>query len=136
VELIEWRSIDLHSINSKSTFRSSQSSKRTASDSACILGVRLRYWRHGEYGLRVRLEDKHIQYWSVPQKGGLYPYSFHLIFCYVLIKVYLGNLYTTEKILFCSFRWYSSFFVKFVFRGNNFFWKMYSIQYPGHFGHQ
>jgi hypothetical protein len=50
VELIEWRSIDLHSINSKSTFRPPQSGKRMASYSACILGVRLRYWRHGEHG--------------------------------------------------------------------------------------
>ncbi len=51
VELIEWRSINLHSINSKSTFRPTQSGKRMTSYSACILGVRLRYWRHGEHGL-------------------------------------------------------------------------------------
>ncbi len=37
----------------------------------CILGVRLPYWRHGEHGLKVRLEDECIQYWSVLQKGGL-----------------------------------------------------------------
>jgi hypothetical protein len=32
--------------------------------SACILGVRLRYWHHGEHGLKVRSEDKCIQYQS------------------------------------------------------------------------
>jgi hypothetical protein len=73
VELIEWRSIDLHSIDFKSTFHPPQSSKGMAPYSACILGVRLRYWRHGEHGLKVQSEDKHIQYWSVPQKGGFAP---------------------------------------------------------------
>jgi hypothetical protein len=73
VELIEWRSIDLHSIDFKSTFHPPQSGKCIAPYSACILGVRLRYWRHGEHGLMVRSEDKCIQYWSVPQKGGFAP---------------------------------------------------------------
>jgi hypothetical protein len=49
VELIEWRSIDLHSINSKSTFRTPQSGKRMGTYSACVLGVRLRYQRHGTH---------------------------------------------------------------------------------------
>jgi hypothetical protein len=48
VELIEWRSIDLHLIDSKSTFRPPQSSKRMGTYSACVLGVRLRYQRHGK----------------------------------------------------------------------------------------
>jgi hypothetical protein len=136
VELIEWRSIDVHSINSKSTFRPPQSGKRTTSYFACILGVRLHYRHHGEHGLKVRSEDKRIQYRSVPQKGGFYPCSFHLIFGYVPIKIYFGNLYTAEKILSCSFRWCSPFFVKSFFRGNIFFRKTYSIQYPGRFRHQ
>ncbi len=123
MELIEQRSIDLHSINSKSTFRPSQRGKCTTSYFECILGVRLHYWHHGEHGLKVRLEDKPIQYWSVPQKGGFYPCSFHLIFCYVPIKIYLGNLYTAEKILAHSFRWCSSFFVIFFFPGKYFFSK-------------
>jgi hypothetical protein len=49
VEVIEWRSVDLHSINSKSTFRPPQGSKHTGTYSACILGVRLRYRRHGKH---------------------------------------------------------------------------------------
>jgi len=37
-------------INSKSTFRPPQSRKGTITYSACVLlGVRLRYWRHGEH---------------------------------------------------------------------------------------
>ncbi len=136
MELIEWRSIDLHSINSISTFRPTQSGKRMTSYSTCILGVRLRYRHHGEHGLKVRSEDKHIQYRSVPRKGGFYPCSFHLKFCYVPIKIYLGNLYTAEKISSCTFRWCSSFFVKSFFCGNIIFLKTYSIQYPGRaFGH-
>ncbi len=46
VELIEWRSMDLHSIDSKSTFHPPQSGKRMGTYSACVLGVRLRYQRH------------------------------------------------------------------------------------------
>jgi hypothetical protein len=49
VELIEWRTIDLHSINSKSTFRPPQSGKRMGTYSACILGVKLRYQCHGKH---------------------------------------------------------------------------------------
>ncbi len=49
VELIEWRSIDLHSINSKSTFCPPQSSKRMGTYSACVVGVRLCYQRHGKH---------------------------------------------------------------------------------------
>jgi hypothetical protein len=49
VEIIEWRSIDLHSIDSRSTFRPPQSGKRTGTYSACVLGVRLRYQRHGKH---------------------------------------------------------------------------------------
>jgi hypothetical protein len=48
VELIEWRSVDLHSINSKSTFPPPQGNKHMGTYSACILGVRLRYRRHGK----------------------------------------------------------------------------------------
>jgi hypothetical protein len=40
---------DDHKINSKSTFRPPQSRKGTTTYSACILGVRLRYRRHGEH---------------------------------------------------------------------------------------
>ncbi len=133
MELIEWRSIDLQSINSKSTFHPSQSSKRMGIFFACILGVRLHYWHHGEHGLKVRLEDKRIQYWSVSQKGGFAPCSFHFIFCYVLVKNYLGNLYTVGKISFCSFRWCSSFLLNLF--SWIFFCKTYSIQYTGFFGH-
>jgi hypothetical protein len=41
VEAIGWRSLHLHSINSKSTSRTPQSGKRMESYSACVLGVRL-----------------------------------------------------------------------------------------------
>ncbi len=41
-----------------------------ASYSACILGVRLCYRRHGEHGLKVQLEDKRIQYGQYLKKGG------------------------------------------------------------------
>jgi hypothetical protein len=85
VELIEWRSIDLHSIDSKSTFHPPQSGKCTGTYSACNLGVRLRYQRHGEHGLKVRPKDEHIQYQSVLQKGGFSPCNFHFISCYVII---------------------------------------------------
>ena len=40
---------DDHKINSKSTFRPPQSRKGTITYSAYILGVRLRYWRHGKH---------------------------------------------------------------------------------------
>jgi hypothetical protein len=49
VELIEWRLVDLHSINSKSTFHPPQGGKHIGTYSACVLGVRLRYWRHGKH---------------------------------------------------------------------------------------
>jgi hypothetical protein len=49
VELIEWRSVDLHSINSKSTFRPSQGGKHMGTYSACFLGVRLHYRHHGKH---------------------------------------------------------------------------------------
>ena len=40
---------DDHTINSKSTFRPPQSRKGTITYSACILGVRLHYRRHGKH---------------------------------------------------------------------------------------
>ncbi len=40
---------DDQKINSKSTFRPPQSGKGTITDSACVLGVRLRYGRHGKH---------------------------------------------------------------------------------------
>ncbi len=49
VVLIEWRSIDLHSLDSKSSFCPPQSSKCMGTYSACILGLRLRYQRHGKH---------------------------------------------------------------------------------------
>ena len=36
-------------INSQSTFRPPQSGKGTITDFACVLGVRLRYRRHGKH---------------------------------------------------------------------------------------
>ncbi len=71
VELIEWRSIDLHSINSKSTFHSPQSDKRTGTYSACNLGVRLRYQRHGEHGLKAQSGTNVFKIGQYRQKGGL-----------------------------------------------------------------
>jgi hypothetical protein len=49
VEEIEWRSLHFHSINSKPTFRPPQYIKRTGTYSTCVLGVRLRYRRHGDH---------------------------------------------------------------------------------------
>jgi hypothetical protein len=49
VEAIGWRSLHLHSINSKSTFRTPPSGKRMGSYFACVLGVRLHCLRHGEH---------------------------------------------------------------------------------------
>ena len=49
VEAIGWRSLHLHSINSKSTLRTPPSGKRMGTYSACVLGVRLRCRRHGEH---------------------------------------------------------------------------------------
>ena len=40
---------DDQKINSKSTFRPPQSRKGTITYSTCVLGVRLRYRRHGEH---------------------------------------------------------------------------------------
>ena len=40
---------DDQTINSKSTFRPPQSRKDTITYSACVLGVRLRYRRHGKH---------------------------------------------------------------------------------------
>jgi len=40
---------DDQTINSKSTFRPPQTRKDTITYSACILGVRLRYRRHGKH---------------------------------------------------------------------------------------
>ena len=40
---------DDQKINSKSTFCPPQSGKGTITDSTCVLGVRLRYWRHGKH---------------------------------------------------------------------------------------
>jgi len=40
---------DNQTINSKSTFRPPQSRKDTITYSTCVLGVRLRYWRHGKH---------------------------------------------------------------------------------------
>ena len=49
LEAIGWKSLHLHSINSKSIFRTPQSGKRMGTYSACVLGVRLRYRRHGKH---------------------------------------------------------------------------------------
>ncbi len=46
---IEQRSLHLHSINSKPTFQPPQCRERTGTYSACVLGVRLRYRRHGDH---------------------------------------------------------------------------------------
>ena len=43
--------IDDQTINSKSTFRPPQSRKGTITYSACVLGVRLHYRRHGEHAV-------------------------------------------------------------------------------------
>ena len=40
---------DNQKINSKSTFRPHQSRKGTISYSTCVLGIRLRYRRHGKH---------------------------------------------------------------------------------------
>ena len=40
---------DNHKINSKSTFCPPQSGKGTITNSACVLGVRLHYPRHGKH---------------------------------------------------------------------------------------
>jgi hypothetical protein len=42
---------DNQKINSKSTFRPPQSRKGTITYSACVLGVRLRYRRHGKHAV-------------------------------------------------------------------------------------
>ena len=76
VEAIEWRSLHLHSINSKTTFRPPQCRERTGTYSACVLGVRLRYQRHGDH---VFDDEKE---------------GFHLGVCSVLIKIYLGKPYS------------------------------------------
>jgi hypothetical protein len=57
VEAIEWRSLHLHSINSKTTFRPPQCRERTGTYSACVLGVRLRYQRHGDHVFDDEKED-------------------------------------------------------------------------------
>ncbi len=50
VESIEWRSIDHHSIDSKSTFSPPQSGKHMGTYSACLLlEVRLCYQRHSKH---------------------------------------------------------------------------------------
>jgi hypothetical protein len=49
VVLIEWRSFDLQSIDSKSTFHPPQSGKCTGPYSTCVLGLKLRYWHHGKH---------------------------------------------------------------------------------------
>jgi hypothetical protein len=49
VGLIEWRSVDLCSINSKSTFRPPHGGKHMGTYSVCFLGVRLCYWRLGKH---------------------------------------------------------------------------------------
>jgi hypothetical protein len=49
VEAIGWRSLHLHLINSKLTFRTPQIGKHMGSYSAYVLGARLRYRRHGEH---------------------------------------------------------------------------------------
>jgi hypothetical protein len=40
---------DDQKINSKSTFCQSQNRKGTGTCSACVLGIRLRYWCHGAH---------------------------------------------------------------------------------------
>jgi len=40
---------DDQKINSKYTFHTPQSRKGTITYSACVLGVRLRYWHHGKH---------------------------------------------------------------------------------------
>ena len=49
VEVIEWRSLHLLSINSKPTAQPPQCRERTGTYSVCVLGVRLCYWRHGDH---------------------------------------------------------------------------------------
>ena len=52
---------DDQTINSKSTFRPPQSRKDTITYSACIMGVRLRYWRHGTVGFTKKKDIMQIR---------------------------------------------------------------------------
>ncbi len=49
VEKIEWGALLGHKINSKPSFRPPQCRERTQTYSTCVLGVRLRYRRHGDH---------------------------------------------------------------------------------------
>ncbi len=79
--------------------------------SACILGVRLRnrhhgknihwQWKRGSLGVSR----------SVGQEGGFGPSGIYLDFHIVLVKIYLGKPYTSQKLSFCSFIWFSLFFI-------------------------
>jgi hypothetical protein len=136
VELIELRSIDLHSINSKSTFRPPQRGKRTGTYCVCILGVRLCYWHHGEHGLKVQLEDKCIQYWFSIAKRGVCPrkLSLHFLLCSETKLLMQPICRWKDLVLFFHIVFF--IFVVSFFSCKFLFCKTYSIQYTGRFGHQ
>jgi hypothetical protein len=108
VEETEWRSLHLHSINSKPTFRPPQCQcrERTGTYSACVLGARLRYWGHSDYVYWWWKRGLLGVIWSVFREGGFGPCSFHFGFRSVLIKIYISKPYNVRN---CS---------GFLFRGD------------------
>ena len=85
--------IDDQTINSKSTFHPPQSRRGTITYSACVLGVRLRYRRHGEHVVTELKWAKSIKYGDTRYIGALGPCSLFLIFSSDLVKIYLVDPY-------------------------------------------
>ena len=89
---------DDQKINFKSTFRPPQSRKDTITYSACILGVRPHYRRHGKHVVTELKRAYSIKYGDTRYIGGLRPCSLYLIFSSDHVKIYLVNPYTVGKI--------------------------------------
>ncbi len=87
VELIEWRSLHIHTTNSKSSFCPSQSRKSTGTYSACILGVRLHCRRHGKHVYWLWKKGRLGVSCSVSLEGGFGQRNFYLDFSSVLLKI-------------------------------------------------
>ncbi len=105
--------------------------------SACVLGIRLRYWCHGAHVVKELKRAQTIQNSDTRYFGGLGPCSLHLIFSSDLVKIYLVNPYTIGKISLSSISWYLEVFMFEPFlESYQRFSRSYLIKYIGRLRYQ
>jgi hypothetical protein len=98
-------------------FRTPRSGATTTAYSACVLGERLPYWRNDWLMFRAPSDPWCVVSLSAFFGRGFGPCSFHLVFRYVTVKIYLGKLYTVRKLSSSSFCRYNYIWDWTIFKG-------------------